>query len=310
MKLSVVTTLYHSEPFIRDFYRRTIAEVKKIKADYEFIFVNDGSPDRSTQIVLELQQLDQDIVLIDLSRNFGHQKALITGLKYAQGDYVFMIDSDLEEDPELLSVFWAELQQSPQLDVVYGVQNKRKGNWFEKISGRLYYSFFSLLSKHEYQVNSLTARLMTRQYVLSLNEFEEKESDLWGVFILTGFQQKGVIVHKGYKGRSTYTLRRKFGMAIATITTLTHRPLYLVIISGFIIALVSLLFAITMVIDHFINGDADRWWIILISIWFLGGLVILCIGVIGVYISKMFLEIKNRPFSIIKKIYRKKKEGS
>ncbi len=307
MKLSVITTLYYSEPFIKDFFRRTIAEVKKITTDYEFIFVNDGSPDLSTKVVLELQELDPNIILIDLSRNFGHQKALITGLKYTQGDYVFMIDSDLEEDPELLSSFWNELQESPQLDVVYGVQSKRKGDWFEKISGKLYYSFFSLLSKHEYPANSLTARLMTRQYVLSLNEFEEKESDLWGVFVLTGFQQKGIIVNKGYKGRSTYTLRRKVGMAIATITTLSHRPLYLIIITGFIITLVSLLFAITMVIDHFINGDADRWWVTLISIWLLGGLMILSIGVLGVYISKMFLEIKNRPFSIIKKIYSKKK---
>ena len=306
MKISVVTTLYHSEPFVREFYRRMADEVKLISTDYEIIFVNDGSPDRSGEMVLELQQSDANVVLIELSRNFGHQKALITGLKHAKGDFIFMIDSDLEEEPELLGQYWKEINADPDTDVVYGIQEKRKGNWFERNSGSLYYKLFSMLSTQKYPANSLTARLMRKQYVRSLDLFNEKESDLWGVFILAGFRQKEIPVRKGFKGRTTYTFRRKLAIAIATITTLTHRPLYLVAMAGLIITLLSLLFTVIMVIDHIIQGDADKWWITLVSIWFIGGLVLFAIGIVGVYIGKMFLEIKNRPFSIIKKIHRAK----
>ncbi len=306
MKISVVTTLYHSAPFVQEFYERMVAEVKKLTEDYEIIFVNDGSPDNSAELALALQSTDPDVVLIDLSRNFGHQKALITGLTHASGDYVFMIDSDLEEAPELLSTYWEELKKFPDTDVIYGIQHKRKGNWFERVSGKLYYYLFSLLSKQDYPANSLTARLMSRQYVLSLEKFSEKESDLWGIFILAGFRQKGIIVQKGYKGRTTYNLRRKLGIALATITTLTHKPLYLVTLTGILLTLLSSVYAIVLLIRYIITGNLDKWNLLMGSVWLLGGIIVLSMGVISVYISKMFLEIKNRPFSIIKKIHRKK----
>ena len=144
MKISIVTSLYYSEGFIEEFYERSVASVKKITDDYEFIFVDDGSPDQSGQKVISLQERDQRIVLIELSKNFGHHKALFTGLKHATGDYIFLIDVDLEEDPELLSVFWEALQAEKDADVIYGTQAKRKGAYFEKASGRFYYRVISL----------------------------------------------------------------------------------------------------------------------------------------------------------------------
>ena len=190
MKISIVTSLYYSEGFIEEFYERSVASVKKITDDYEFIFVDDGSPDQSGQKVISLQERDQRIVLIELSKNFGHHKALFTGLKHATGDYIFLIDVDLEEDPELLSVFWEALQAEKDADVIYGTQAKRKGAYFEKASGRFYYRLISLLSKTNYPADSLTARLMSHRYVDGLKQLEEKEADLWGLFILTGFKQK------------------------------------------------------------------------------------------------------------------------
>src|SRR5215213_6834945 len=228
MKLSVVTTVFYSENYVREFYSRTVAAVHQLTSDYEIIFVNDGSPDQSKELILSMQRTDPNIILLDLSRNFGHHRAILTGLHFATGDLVFLIDSDLEEDPELLLLFWKELEANREMDVIYGVQDKRKGEWFERVSGKLYYKFFSLLSGDNYPSNPLTARLMTKRYVDSVKSFTEKEFDLWSIFALAGFLHKGINVSKGYKGKSTYNLRKKLKMAIASITSLTTKPLYLI----------------------------------------------------------------------------------
>lgn len=304
MKISIVTSLYYSEGFIEEFYERSVASVKKITDDYEFIFVDDGSPDQSGQKVISLQERDQRIVLIELSKNFGHHKALFTGLKHATGDYIFLIDVDLEEDPELLSVFWEALQAEKDADVIYGTQAKRKGAYFEKASGRFYYRLISLLSKTNYPADSLTARLMSHRYVDGLKQLEEKEADLWGLFILTGFKQKGVMVTKKYKGKSTYNLRRKISMAVDTFTTLTHRPLYLIGLIGMIITIISGGLLLYHVIRKLLNEDYSQLQLILSTAWFIGGIILLALGTVSVYLSKMFLEVKNRPI-VIKKIHRK-----
>ena len=135
MKLSIITTLYKSSPHIEEFYQRISKVASKITSDYELIFVDDGSPDDSLQKVLSLFEIDKKIQIIELSRNYGHHKAIMTGLKYTKGEYVFLIDVDLEEEPELLIEFWNELEINKDCDVIYGAQNKRKGGWFEKIMG-------------------------------------------------------------------------------------------------------------------------------------------------------------------------------
>src|SRR5438105_104328 len=139
MKLSIVTTMYYSSNYLLEFYNRTVSIVNELKLPYEFIFVDDGSPDESLFAALQLQNSDSNIKVIELSRNFGHQRAIMTGLQYASGDYVFLIDCDLEEAPELLKDFWQKIKEQTKVDVVYGVQIKRKGTWFERMSGRLFY---------------------------------------------------------------------------------------------------------------------------------------------------------------------------
>ena len=138
MLLSIVTTLYNSAPELIEFYERTSKCAQEITQDYELILVNDGSPDNSLELALSLNQKDDRVKVIDLSRNFGHHKAIMTGLSYAQSKYVFLIDSDLEEPPEVLNKFWEEMQNSDDTDVIYGVQDKRKGKFFERLSGFIY----------------------------------------------------------------------------------------------------------------------------------------------------------------------------
>jgi putative glycosyltransferase len=306
MKISIVTTLYYSEKFIQDFYTRIKETVQTITQDYEIIFVNDGSPDKSLQRVIELQMQDPKIVVVDLSRNFGHHRAIMTGLREAQGDYIFLIDSDLEESPELLTLYWTQFEVDKDCDVVYGIQDKRKGRFMERISGRVWYSLFSFLSDIDYPTDSLTARLMSRRYINSVILYAEKELEIWGIFVLAGFNQKAIKVSKGNKGSSTYTLRRKLKMMVDSVTSFSSKPLIYIFILGLLITFFSAIYISYLVIMRLIyNEAAEGWTSTLVSIWFIGGLLIFCIGIIGIYLSKMFLEIKNRPLSIVRKIYKK-----
>ena len=136
---SIVTPIYETAAFIGELYSRLCSSAEKITDDFEIIFVNDGSPDNGLEIALELQKSDARIKVVDLSRNFGHHKAIMTGLGQAKGELVFLIDSNLKEDPELLKDFYEKLKES-EVDVVFGVQRKREGGVFRKISGALYYS--------------------------------------------------------------------------------------------------------------------------------------------------------------------------
>jgi putative glycosyltransferase len=304
MKLSVVTTLYYSGNYLPEFYNRTMSVIRELKIPYEFVFVDDGSPDDSLLIALQMQNSDANIKIIELSRNFGHQRAIMTGLQYASGDYIFLIDCDLEESPELLAEFWGKIIGQSKIDAVYGVQTKRKGGWFERVSGALFYKTVSALSAIRYPADTLTARIMSRGYVDSVLKFHEKELDLWGIFALAGFNQLPVPVTKGYKGTSTYTFRKKIKYATEVITSFSHRPLYFTFILGifsFLIALINI--AIITYKKLVLNVEVEGWASILASLWLIGGLIFLVLGIFGIYLSKMFLEIKNRPLTVIRNVF-------
>ena len=168
MKLSIVATLYQSAPYIEEFYRRATESARQlVNDDYEIVLVNDGSPDNSLELAIHLSELDPRVVIVDLSRNFGHHKAMMTGLAYAVGDYVFLIDSDLEEEPEWLLGFSKQMIQE-HCDVVYGVQERRKGGIFERWSSQWFWRFFNMLTGMNIPTNLATARLMSRRYVDAL----------------------------------------------------------------------------------------------------------------------------------------------
>lgn len=305
MKISIVTTLYYSADYIREFYERTKKTLFSLGIDYEFVFVNDGSPDDSVSLTLELQKSDPKILLIDLSRNFGHHKAIMTGLGFATGQYVFLIDVDLEEEPELLCSFWNEMQKDEKLDVVYGVQKQRKGGWFERLSGRLFYKLFALLSDIAYPKDTLTARLMKKKYVESVLNYKERELEIWGIFVLTGYNQKGLLTSKGNKGTSTYTLTKKLRMAVNSVTSFSSKPLYIIFVLGCMITFFAFTNILIIIFQKYYYNDQSiaGWASILASIWLIGGITISILGIIGIYLAKLFSEIKNRPLTIVKDIY-------
>jgi putative glycosyltransferase len=307
LKLSIVTTLYKSSPYVNEFYERISAEVRKITDDYEIIFVDDGSPDDSLNKAVELHRQDPKVVVIELSRNFGHHKAIMTGLTHANGDFVFLIDSDLEEEPELLSRFWEELQKNDNLDVVYGIQESRKGGWFERLSGELFWKIINFMSTIQIPPNILTARLMTKKYTHSLIQYKESEIFIGGIWAHTGYKQLGIEVKKSSHSETTYTFRKKIELLANSITSFSSKPLVYIFYIGLITTCISFAFILKLIYNKLFLGYAfEGWTSLIVSVWFFGGLTILLLGIIGIYLSKIFIEVKQRPYTIIKNIFEEK----
>lgn len=302
MELSVVSTLFYSSPFLEEFYTRIKREVEKITQDYEIILVNDGSPDTSLEVALSLFERDQRVRVIDLSRNFGHHKAMMTGLAHAQGNLVFLIDCDLEIKPETLSEFYPIFQKA-QVDVIYGIQETRQDPWLNRVSGEIFYAVFNWLSTDPLPVNLTTARLMSRRYVSALVAHRERELLIGGLWVITGFKQLPLVVTKTVKGSSTYNLARKMGLIVSAITSFSNKPLILIFYLGCLIIFFSSIAAIYLIFETIFSGLLPGWPSLIVSIWLLGGLTIFCIGIIGIYLSKIFIETKQRPYTIIRAIY-------
>jgi putative glycosyltransferase len=304
MKLSIVATLYQSAPYIREFHERARAVAQTLVGDdYEIVFVNDGSTDNSLELAIDLTEHDPQVVVVDLSRNFGHHKAMMVGLEHAKGEHLFLIDSDLEEAPEWLSDFWLALEQE-QADVIFGRQKQRKGGWVERWSGDIYYTVFDWLSDIKHPRNVVTARLMTRRYVDALLRYRERETVISGLWVITGFKQSARIVNKLSTSHSSYSLPKKLVHAVNAITSFSAVPLILILYVGLVICFCAMVYAIFLVVLRiFIARPVDGYTSIMVAILALNGLTISLIGVIGIYLAKVFSEVKQRPYTIIRTIY-------
>lgn len=307
VELSVVSTLYQSARYLDEFYQRMVSACEKITEEFEIVLVNDGSPDDSLQKAIAIHQRDQRVRVIDLSRNFGHHKAIMTGLYHTRGERVFLIDSDLEESPELLLAFNEELNTNQTLDMISGVQKRRKGGLFERVSGHLFYTIVNTMASIPIPTNFLTVRLMSRRFVQELCRYRETELTFSTLITLTGFQSKSIYVDKGHKGESSYSLRQKLSNLVNTITCSSAKPLWMIFWLGMIITLVSACAIGYALFKKLIdNIEVEGWASLIMSIWFIGGVLMLSVGVIGIYLSKIFLEVKQRPYVNIRQIIERK----
>ena len=306
MMLSIVATLYKSAAFIAEFHQRaSIAAQQLVGDDYEIILVNDGSPDNSLDIAVQLTESDIHVVVVDLSRNFGHHKAMMTGLAHARGLNIFLIDSDLEEDPEWLIGF-AKQMANDNSDVVYGVQEQRKGGYFERLSGQWFWFLFNWLTGMALPENITTTRLMSRRYVDALLRHEEREVFIAGLWYITGFDQSPIMVRKHSNNVTTYTFSRKMALLVNSVTSFSNAPLVSIFYIGVLISLIAIFYiAYLSIYWIFFAKPLSGWTSVIASIWFLGGLVMSSVGVVGIYLSKIFSEAKRRPYTIIRKIYGK-----
>jgi putative glycosyltransferase len=305
MKLSIVATLYQSAPYINEFHERASASaMRMVGDDFEIVLVNDGSPDNSLDLAVRLTEQDSHVVIVDLSRNFGHHKAMMTGLAHAKGELVFLIDSDLEEEPEWLEAF-ADKMNRDHSDVVYGVQDVRKGGLFEQITGWFFYRIFRLVTGIAQPDNIVTARLMTWRYVQALVAHQERELNIGGLWVATGFRQAQQTVRKHAASPTTYTLARKFSHLVNAVTSFSSLPLVFTFYAGLLISLSAAFFIAYLGFRFFfISTPPDGYTSIIASIWLFSGLIIFFVGIQGIYISKVFSEVKQRPYTIIRHVYR------
>jgi putative glycosyltransferase len=309
MKFSIVATLYQSAPYIVEFHQRVSATAKQLVGeDYEIILVNDGSPDNSLDIAVQITETDNHVVVVDLSRNFGHHKAMMTGLAQAKGERIFLLDSDLEEEPEWLINF-AQQMENEKCDVVYGVQEERKGSLFERWSGQWFYRLFKASTGLALPKNVVTSRLMTKRYVDALLRHEEREVFMAGLWYITGFIQRPQAIKKHSSSETTYTFRRKMSLLVNSVTSFSNAPLVGIFYFGITISLVAIVYIAYLIIHWaFLAQPLSGWTSVMASIWLLGGMVISFIGVVGIYLSKIFSETKQRPYTIIRHIYAKQQD--
>ena len=309
MKLSIVATLYQSEPYVKEFCDRAGAAARAMVGDeFEIVLVNDGSPDRSLEVAVQIANEAANVMVVDLSRNFGHHKAMMTGLAHSRGEVVFLIDSDLEEDPEALLDLAAHLQ-ARRCDVVYGVQEQRKGGWIERWSGQWFYRFFRALTGIALPENVLTTRLMTRRYVDALLLHQEREIFMAGLWHITGFSQQPFTLNKHHTSKTTYTMRRKVSLLVNSVTSFSNAPLISIFYVGIGISLFAGCYILYLLLNWlFWSQPLSGWTSVMASVWLLGGMIISFIGVIGIYLSKVFSESKQRPYTIVRSIYAKPRE--
>jgi putative glycosyltransferase len=303
MRLSIVTTLFNSSQTVEAFYRRAVAAAESAFDDFEIIMVDDGSPDDSLAIACRLADEDGRLCVIELSRNFGHHRALMTGLEYADGDLCFLIDSDLEEDPALLPKFLGELK-AKDADVVYGFQQHRKGGLVERVTGDIAYALFNWLLTHPIPKYHATVRLMKREYVRSLLLHRERQTAIGGLWVITGYRQIGLPIKKQVNAQPSYSFRHRWITLIDSISSFSEVPLVGIFYLGIVISSLSALVGAWLIIRKLFFGSVLAGWVsVMLSVWFLGGLLIFCVGIIGIYLSRIFIETKNRPYTIVRSIH-------
>jgi putative glycosyltransferase len=300
--LSIVATLYRSEAYIEEFVERSLAVARKLAPRIEIILVNDCSPDASLRKSLELRERFPEIRIVDLAINAGHHRAMMVGLCFARGSRVFLVDVDLEEDPEWLLPFWQKMEDG-RLDVVFGTQRKRKGTLVERLFGSLFYSIVNF-SGETFQADSVTARLMSQRYVAALTAFQEREFAIGDLWVRAGFAQASFPVEKKFRQASSYTFRKRAKNAVLGIVSTSTLPLTAIFLFGMAVSVLSAIYMAFLLGRYLLIGSLVEGWLSLIlSVWLLGGATLMSLGIIGLYLARIFYETKRRPYVVIRDVH-------
>jgi putative glycosyltransferase len=303
--LSIVTTLYRSQAYLDRFVAACADAARSAGVnDYEIVCVDDGSPDASVEHLRSLREIHPQIRIIELSRNFGHHHAALAGLLCARGDKVFLIDCDLEVNPRELVMFWRTLEEQ-KADVVYGYQEMRKGSFVERLAGGWFWRIFNMMSDTRVPENVVTERLMTRRYVDALTSLGDKHLFLAGMMYWAGFVQIGLpIVKRQRSGASTYTFRKRLSLLARAITSFSAVPLYACIWIGLGALAVAMTNAGYVVARKLIHpaSTLTGFPTIVALLTTMFGFLMLGLGVVGLYVARIFVQTQGRPLFIIKNI--------
>jgi glycosyltransferase involved in cell wall biosynthesis len=300
-KLSAVIACYRDAPVIPLMYERLISIFYKISVDYEIIFVNDKSPDNAAEVLAELAALDKKVVVINHTRNFGSQSAFTSGMRIATGDAVILLDGDLQDPPELIESFFQKWQEG--YDIVYGVRVKRDATLFLQMAYKAFYRIFRVASYVSMPLDAGDFSLIDRRAVDAMNSLPENNRFLRGLRAWVGFKQIGVPYVRPQRlfGRTTNSLLRNIGWARKAIFSFSYAPLDFITLLAFVMVLLSLLgILVQILLRIFVPDLAPRGFTTLITLTlFMGGIQLLCLSIIGSYLSHIYDEVKRRPPYIV-----------
>ena len=301
---SLVIPVFNEEKLIDELVRRTISAIEAFTADYEVIFVDDGSTDSSMQSILEHRENNNKIKLISLSRNFGHQAAYTAGLEYSRGELVGMMDGDLQDPPEILEEMYRKLTEE-QLEIVSGKRTGRKGNRRRNLSSTLFHCIFRHIGDLKNIENYGNFSMMKRIAVDALLSMNEKVRYLPGLRSLIGFRQGYVeyVRDDRFKGRPKMTFGNLFRLAGDAIFSFSRFPIRLCLILGTTGTLVFMGAGIWVIISKFTGIAIPGWSSTLLSLYFLGSIQLVFLGILGEYIYRNYKESQNRPLYFVRKFY-------
>lgn len=303
MLLSVIVPCYNEELVVRESYRRLTDVLRQTNMDYELIFINDGSKDQTFSILKELFQSDTAVKIINFARNFGHQCAVTAGINNCKGDLAVIIDSDLQDPPEVI-LDMLEIQKREDANVVYGVRKKRDGEtWFKLVTAKYFYRTLNKLSEVHFPVDTGDFRMIDRNIIDLFNSLHEKNKYIRGLISWMGYKQVPCYYDRKerFAGETHYPLKKMLKFALTGLLGFSKKPLKLASALGILFVTLSVLCAIILLIIKLCNPDfVVGLGNIALLISFIGGLQFITIGIIGEYLANMFDEAKDRPEYIIK----------
>jgi len=303
VKYSVIIPMFNEEEVIEHTYERLKEVMDRTAEPYELIFVNDGSKDRTVELMSLIAAVDANVRLIDFSRNFGHQIAITAGMDYAAGDAVVVIDADLQDPPEVILAMIEKWKEG--YEVVYGKRLKRKGETiFKKVSALFFYRLLRSMTSVDIPLDTGDFRLIDRKVCDVLRGLKEKNRFVRGLISWIGFRQTSVdyVREERFAGETKYPLKKMIKFALDGITSFSYKPLRIATYSGFTLSLGSFVYLLVVIFQKLfhIGYPAQGWSSIVAINLFFNGIILVLLGVIGEYIGRIYDESKGRPLYIVR----------
>ncbi len=299
--LSVLIPVFNEEGNVALVYEQLIAHISTI-CRYEIIFIDDGSSDNTLEAIKELQQVDQQVHFLCFSRNFGHQSALKAGLDYCNGDVIVSMDGDLQHPPQLIPQMIECWQKGAEIVYTRRVDGEET-SWFKRNTSGLYYKLISSLSSIHLQPGAADFRLIDKEVLKVIRRFQEADIFFRGLVAWVGFRQCEIpyLPAKRRAGATKYTLRKMIRLALNGLLGFSVFPLRVASVIGFLVSLLSFAYGIYAIWMRFFGDEVVSGWAsVMTGIYFLGGMQLICLGICGEYIGKIFIQVKQRPHYILR----------
>lgn len=303
MEISVISPVYGCRESIQELYEKVTATLQKICNSYEIIFVNDNCPQNSWEVISAIAKNDKNVKAIKLSRNFGQHYAITAGIDYCSGNYVVVMDCDLQDKPQEIEKLYKKAIEG--YDIVYGRRVERQDSFFKSFSSKLFHKTLEYFTESEHDHTIGNFGIYSKKVINALKNLKEKSRDFLLLVKIVGFKKTEIDVEHDARayGNSSYNLSKMINLAVDSIVSHSNKPLKLIIQLGLMVSMLSFFVAVGLVVAHFTYGfSVEGWTSLMVSMFFLFGLLFGILGVIGLYIGKIFDQVKNRPLYIVDEI--------